>query len=118
MRVERIRPDACVRLSQAMTASGAGLDFDSLVEELYHDDIARLLLRFIASPFSVNNEYQTWNYARRYNTTLETIWDYFLMVTIQRIWPDTKSRWIDITRIAHSTTTWAHKPSCAVRCPI
>ena len=96
-RAERIRPDACVRLSQAMTASGAGLDLDSLVEELYHDDIARLLLRFIAAPFSVNNEYQTWNYARRYNTTLGTIWDYFFMVTIQRIWPDTKSRWIEIT---------------------
>jgi hypothetical protein len=29
-RAERIRPEACVRLSQAMTASGVGLDLDSL----------------------------------------------------------------------------------------
>ena len=94
---ERIRPEACVRLSQAMTASGGGLDLDSLVEEWYRNDIARLLLRFGTAPFNVNNEFQTWNYARRYNTTLGTIWDYFLMVTIQRIWPDTKSRWIEIT---------------------
>jgi hypothetical protein len=96
-RAERIRPDACVRLSQAMTASGAGLDVDSLVEEWYHDDIARFLLSLITAPFNLNNEYQTWNYARRYNTTLGTILDYFLMVTVQRIWPDTKSRWIEIT---------------------
>jgi len=94
---ERVRPKACVRLSQAMTASGAGLDLDSLVQEWYHDDIARLLMSFVTAPFNVNNEYQTWNYARRYNTPLGTIWDYFLMVTIQRIWPDTKSRWIEIT---------------------
>ena len=80
-----------------MTASGAGLDLDSLVQEWYRDDIARLLLRVITAPFNVNNEYQTWNYARRHNTTLGTIWDYFLMVTVQRIWPDTKSRWIEIT---------------------
>ena len=97
VRAERIRTDACVRLSQAMTSSGAGLDLDSLVEEWYHDDIARLLLRFATAPLNMNNEFQTWNYARRYNTTLGTIWDYFLMVTIQRIWPDTKSRWIEIT---------------------
>lgn len=96
-RAGRIRPHACVRLSQAMTASGAGLDLDSLVQEWYHDDIARLLMSFVTAPFNINNEYQTWNYARRYNTTLGTIWDYFLMVTIQRIWPDTKSRWIEIT---------------------
>jgi hypothetical protein len=96
-RAERIRPHACVRLSQAMTASGAGLDLDSLVEEWYHDDIARLTMRILTTPFNVNNEFQTWNYARRYNTTLGTVWDYFLMVTIQRIWPDTKSRWIEIT---------------------
>ncbi|HEY6084421.1 MAG TPA: patatin-like phospholipase family protein [Nitrospira sp.] len=96
-RAERVRPDACVRLSQAMTASGAGLDLDSLVQEWYHNDIARLLLGIVTAPFNVNNEYQTWNYARRYNTTLGTIWDYVLMVTIQRIWPDTKSRWIEIT---------------------
>ncbi len=94
---ERIRPEACVRLSQAMTASGGGLDLDSLVEEWFRNDIARLFLRFSTAPFNVNNEFQTWNYARRYNTTLGTIWDYFLMVTIQRIWPDTKSRWIEIT---------------------
>ncbi|MBI3357516.1 MAG: hypothetical protein HY038_12245, partial [Nitrospirae bacterium] len=97
VRAERIRADACVRLSQAMTSSGAGLDLDSLLEEWYHDDIARLLLRFATAPLNLNNEFQTWNYARRYNTTLGTIWDYFLMVTIQRIWPDTKSRWIEIT---------------------
>jgi len=96
-RAERVRPDACVRLSQAMTASGAGLDLDSLVQEWYHDDIARLLMSFVTAPFNVNNEYQTWNYARRYNTTLGTMWDYFLMMTVQRIWPDTKSRWIEIT---------------------
>ena len=84
-RAERVRPDACVRLSQAMTASRAGLDLDSLVEEWYRLDIARLLFRFGTAPFNVNTEYQTWNYARRYNTTLGTIWDYFLMVTIQRI---------------------------------
>ena len=96
-RAERVKPDACVRLSQAMTASGAGLDLDSLVQEWYHNDIARLLMSFATAPFNVNNEYQTWNYARRYNTTLGTIWDYFLMMTIQRIWPDTKSRWIEIT---------------------
>ncbi|HZH48957.1 MAG TPA: patatin-like phospholipase family protein, partial [Nitrospira sp.] len=94
-RAERVRPDACVRLSQAMTASGAGLDLDSLVQEWYHDDIARLLMSFVTAPFNVNNEYQTWNYARRYNTTLGTMWDYFLMMTVQRIWPDTKSRWIE-----------------------
>jgi len=96
-RAERVRPNACVRLSHAMTASGAGLDLDSLVEEWYRDDIARLLMSVVTAPFNLNNEYQTWNYARRYNTTLGTIWDYFLMVTIQRIWPDTKSRWIEIT---------------------
>ncbi|MGQ0666341.1 MAG: patatin-like phospholipase family protein [Nitrospiraceae bacterium] len=96
-RAERIRPEACVRLSQAMTASGAGLDLDSLVEEWYTNDIARLLIRFVTAPFNVNNEFQTWNYARRNNTALSTIWDYLLMVTIQRIWPDTKSRWIEIT---------------------
>lgn len=96
-RAERIQAKACVKLSEAMTASGAGLDLDSLVEEWYHDDIVRLLMSFVTAPFNVNNEYQTWNYARRYNTTLSTIWDYFLMVTIQRIWPDTKSRWIEIT---------------------
>lgn len=94
---ERVRPEACVRLSQAMTASGAGLDLDSLVQEWYHNDIVRLLLSFASAPFNVNNEYQTWNYARRYNTALGTVWDYFLMMTIQRIWPDTKSRWIEIT---------------------
>lgn len=96
-RAERIRPDACVRLSQAMTASGAGLDVDSLVEEWYRDDFARLGLRLLTAPLNVNNEYQAWNYARRYNTTIGTIWDYFLMVTIQRFFPDTKSRWIEIT---------------------
>jgi hypothetical protein len=80
-----------------MTASGAGLDVDSLVQEWYRDDIARLALSFVTAPFNINNEYQTWNFARRHNTTLGTIWDYFLMVTIQRIWPDTKSRWIEIT---------------------
>ncbi|WP_455387785.1 patatin-like phospholipase family protein [Petrachloros mirabilis] len=96
-RSERLDPRSCVKLSQAMTASGAGLDLDSLVQEWYHDDIARFLMGFVTAPFNVNNEYQTWNYARRYNTTLGTIWDYFLMVTVQRIWPDTKSRWIEIT---------------------
>lgn len=94
---ERIHPKACVRLSHAMTASGAGLDLDSLVQEWYRDDIARLLMSAVTAPFNVNNEYQTWNYARRYNTPLGTVWDYFLMMTIQRIWPDTKSRWIEIT---------------------
>lgn len=94
---ERIRPKACVRLSQAMTASGAGLDVDSLIQEWYRDDLARLGMRFLTAPFNLNNEYQTWNYARRYNTTLGTIWDYFLMVTVQRIFPDTMSRWIEIT---------------------
>jgi Patatin-like phospholipase len=96
-RAERIRPEACMRLSQAMTASGAGLDLDSLVEEWYRDDIARLLTGIATAPFNINNEFQTWNYARRNNTTLSTIWDYFLMMTVQRIWPDTKSRWIEIT---------------------
>jgi len=96
-RAERIRPEACVRLSQAMTASGAGLDVDSLVEEWYQNDFARLGMRLLTAPLNVNNEYQTWNYARRYNTTLSTIWDYFLMFTVQRIFPDTKSRWIEIT---------------------
>lgn len=96
-RAERIRPEACVRLSQAMTASGAGLDVDSLVEEWYRNDFARLGMRLLTAPLNVNNEYQTWNYARRYNTTLGTIWDYVLMFTIQRIFPDTKSRWIEIT---------------------
>jgi hypothetical protein len=94
---ERIRPHACVRLSQAMTASGAGLDLDSLVQEWYRDDIARLTLSILTAPFNLNNEYQTWNFARRHNTTLGTIWDYVLMLSIQRIWPDTKSRWIEIT---------------------
>jgi len=96
-RAERVRPEACVRLSHAMTASGAGLDVDSLVEEWYRDDIARLGMRLLTAPFNANNEYQTWNYARRYNTTLGTMWDYFLMFTVQRIFPDTKSRWIEIT---------------------
>ncbi len=96
-RPERIRADACMRLSQAMTASGAGLDLDSLVEEWYRNDIARLVFRFGTAPFNINNEYQTWNYARRFNTPVTTVWDYFLMMTIQRIWPDTKSRWIEIT---------------------
>ncbi|MDO9117038.1 MAG: patatin-like phospholipase family protein [Nitrospira sp.] len=96
-RPERIRADACVRLSQAMTASGAGLDLDSLVEEWYRNDVARLLFRFGTAPFNINNEFQTWNYARRFNTPVTTVWDYFLMMTIQRIWPDTKSRWIEIT---------------------
>jgi Patatin-like phospholipase len=96
-RAERIDPRSCVKLSQAMTASGAGLDLDSLVQEWYHDDIARFLMSIVTAPFNVNNEYQTWNYARRYNTTLGTVWDYFLMMTVQRIWPDTKSRWIEIT---------------------
>ena len=54
-------------------------------------------MRFGTAPFNINNEYQTWNYARRNNTTLSTIWDYFLMVTVLHIWPDTKSRWIEIT---------------------
>ena len=80
-----------------MTASGVGLDLDSLVEEWYRNDILRLLMRFGTAPFNINNEYQTWNYARRNNTTLSTIWDYFLMVTVLHIWPDTKSRWIEIT---------------------
>jgi hypothetical protein len=96
-RAERIRPEACVRLSQAMTAPGVGLDLDSLVEEWYHNDILRLLMRFGTAPFNINNEFQTWNYARRNNMTLSTIWDYFLMVTAQHIWPDTKSRCIEIT---------------------
>lgn len=93
----RIREEYCVRLSDAMTASGAGLDLDSLFEEAYHDDIARLALRFFSVPFNINNEFQTWNYARRYNGPFETMWDYFLMMTIQRLWPDTKSRWIEVT---------------------
>ena len=96
-REKRVQPLDCVRLSQAMTASGAGLDVDSIVEEVYQDDLARLSMRLLAAPFNLNNEYQTWNYARRYNTTLGTIWDYFLMFTVQRIFPDTKSRWIEIT---------------------
>lgn len=96
-RAERIRPEACVKLSHAMTASGAGLDVDSLVEEWYQDDLARLGMRLLTAPFNANNEYQTWNYARRYNTTMGAILDYFLMFTIQRLFPDTKSRWIEIT---------------------
>ncbi len=96
-RAERIRPEACVRLSQAMTASGAGLDVDSLVEEWYRDDFVRLGMGILTAPFNINNEFQTWNYARRNNTPLSTIWDYFLMVTVQRLFPDTKSRWIEIT---------------------
>ena len=96
-RADRLEADYCVKLSQAMTASGAGLDVDSLVEEWYQNDFARLGMRFLTAPLNANNEYQTWNYARRYNTTLGTIWDYFLMFTVQRIFPDTKSRWIEIT---------------------
>ena len=87
----------CVKLSDAMTASGAGLDLDSLMEEWYRDDIARLLLRFASVPFNFNNEFQTWNFARRYNGTWGTLWDYILMMTVQRLWPDTKSRWIEVT---------------------
>ncbi|HLZ32406.1 MAG TPA: hypothetical protein VKP13_00215 [Nitrospira sp.] len=71
-RAERIRAEACVKLAEAMTASGAGLDLDSLVQEWYHDDIVTLLMSFVTAPFNVNNEYQTWNYTRRYNTTLGT----------------------------------------------
>lgn len=96
-KAKRLQTRNCVRLSQAMTASGAGLDVDSIVEEVYRDDLARLSMRLLAAPFNLNNEYQTWNYSRRYNTTLGTIWDYFLMFTVQRIFPDTKSRWIEIT---------------------
>lgn len=69
------RPEYCVRRSDAMTASGAGLDLDSLMEERYRDDIARLLLRFASVPFNFNNEYQTWNFSRRYNGAWGTIWD-------------------------------------------
>jgi len=72
-RAERISPQACVRLSQAMAASGAGLDLDSLVEEWYRNDIVHLLIWFGTAPFNINNEFQTWNYARRNNTTLSTI---------------------------------------------
>ena len=39
-----------------MTASGVGLDFDSLVEEWYRNDILRLLMRFGTAPFNINNE--------------------------------------------------------------
>lgn len=60
---ERIRPEACVRLSQAMTASGAGLSLDSLVEEWYRNDFVRVLMRFGTAPFNLNNEIRTWNYA-------------------------------------------------------
>ncbi len=94
---QRIRKEYCARLSDAMTASGAGLDSDSLLEETYHDDLARLLMRFVSVPFNINGEFQSWNYARRYNTTLGTVWDYVLMMTVQRLWPDTKSRWIEVT---------------------
>jgi hypothetical protein len=51
---ERIRPEACVQLSRAMTAFGAGPDLDSLVEEWYRDDIAQVLLRFVTAPFNIN----------------------------------------------------------------
>jgi len=88
----------CVRLSDAMTISGAALDIDSIFAETYHNDFTRTLMRFASAPFNLNFEYQTWNYARRYNDFLGTIWDYLVMMTWRRIsGPNTVDRWIEIT---------------------
>ncbi len=93
----RTRADYCLRLSEAMTASGAGLDVDSLKSEWIRDDIARALLGLAFAPFNLNNEFQAWNFARRWNGGWGTFWDYTQMLTLQRLWPNTQSRWLEIT---------------------
>ncbi len=93
----RAREDYCIRLSEAMTASGAGLDSDSLNGESVRDDIGRALLGLAFLPFNLNNEFQAWNFARRWNGAWGTVWDYAQMMTIQRLWPNTQSRWLEIT---------------------
>ena len=85
---ERIRPEACVRLSQAMTASGAGLSLDSLVEEWYRNDFVRVLMRFGTASFNLNNEVQTWNQHHL---------GFCSHGHCPAHLPDTKSRWIEIT---------------------
>ena len=95
---DAVKGAPCVRLSEAMTISGAALDIDSIFAELYHNDFTRFLLRFASAPFNLNFEYQTWNYARRYNDFLGTIWDYLVMMTWRRLsGPNTVDRWIEIT---------------------
>lgn len=88
----------CARFSEAMTISGAALDIDSLLAESYTNDFTRTLMRFASAPFNLNFEYQTWNFARRYNDFFGTIWDYLVMMTWRRLsGPNTVDRWIEIT---------------------
>ncbi len=97
-RTDAVKGAPCVRLSDAMTISGAALDIDSIFAETYHNDFTRTLLRFASAPFNLNFEYQTWNFARRYNDFLGTIWDYLVMMTWRRLsGPNTVDRWIEIT---------------------
>lgn len=93
----RFRPDACFRLSEAMTASGAGLNVASLRGEWVKDDIGRTLIGAAFSPFNFNNQFEAWNFARRWNGLFGTIWDYARMVTIERLFPNTESRWLEIS---------------------
>ena len=86
------------RLSEAMTASGAALDLESFAAGIYRDPFSRGVLRFLAAPWNINFEFQTWNYARRFNSWEGTFWDYTRMLTYQRFWTiETGSRWIEIT---------------------
>lgn len=93
----RFRPDACFRLSEAMTASGAGLNVASLRGEWVKDDIGRTVIGALFSPFNVNNQFESWNFARRWNGLFGTLWDYARMVTVERFFPNTESRWLEIT---------------------
>ncbi|MFO0774657.1 MAG: patatin-like phospholipase family protein [Nitrospiraceae bacterium] len=95
----RLRPreDYCLRLSEAMTASGAGLNVASLRGEWVRDDVGRTLIGIGLAPFNFNNQFEAYNFARRWNGLFGGLWDYARMMTVERLFPDTRSRWLEIT---------------------
>ncbi len=87
------RGNSCVRLSEAIAASGAAIDLKStLVEFFPENQLIHIILDKVLSPFNPEFDYHARNFAP------SNIVDYAQMLTTKRIWwPDTDDPWLEIT---------------------
>ncbi|MBI1818580.1 MAG: patatin-like phospholipase family protein [Deltaproteobacteria bacterium] len=89
-------------LAHAVAASGAAFDPDGYFGAVSGGEWWTWPIEYLASPVNLNLGYETWNFAREYNGFFGTGYDYFRMLTAQRLWePSTDARWIKVTDGGH-----------------
>jgi predicted acylesterase/phospholipase RssA len=88
----------CVRLSDAMAASGAAIDSVSIAEEKVRSETGGFLASKLLAPLNVDFGYRTWNFAWKSRNAAVTAWDNLLMLTLKRLTrPSTEDPWLEIT---------------------